>query len=73
MAEKAQDQKKRREYLDKQEVIALLRKWAKDAWANEWKPTHDNIRGDTFMEASLIVEDMLPVRVEEINNIEQEG
>lgn len=60
------------EYLLKSDVEKILTEWAKKAWHDEWKPTHENTRGDTFEEARLVVMDMPPVKLrgeqDETNN-----
>lgn len=53
------------EYLLKSDVEKVLSEWAKKAWADKWKPTHENVRGDTFEEARLIVMDMPSVKLDE--------
>lgn len=59
------------EYLLKSDVEKVLSEWAKKAWADEWKPTHENVRGDTFEEARLIVMDMPSVKLDELKEIIQ--
>lgn len=54
------------EYLLKSDVEKILTEWAKKAWHDEWKPTHKNIRGDTFMEARLIVSDLPAVKIDDL-------
>lgn len=46
------------EYLIKEDVDNILKEYASKAWNDDWKPTHETVRGDTFIEASLIIDDM---------------
>ena len=55
------------EYLIKSDVENVLKEWASKAWQDDWKPIHDSVRGDTFMEAMLIVNDMPPVDVQPVD------
>jgi len=46
------------EYLIKEDVDNILKEYASKAWNDDWKPTHETVRGDTFIEACLIIDDM---------------
>lgn len=46
------------EYLIKKDVDNILKEYASKAWNDDWKPTHETVRGDTFIEACLIIDDM---------------
>lgn len=54
------------EYLLKSDVVKILTECAIKAWQDEWKPTHENTRGDTFIEAKLIVSDMPSVQIDKL-------
>ena len=58
------------EYLIKKDVENVLQDWALKAWKDEWKPTWESIRGDTFMEAKLIVMDLPPINMSNFINKE---
>lgn len=45
-------------YLIKEDVDNILKEYASKAWNDDWKPTHETVRGDTFIEACLIIDDM---------------
>lgn len=57
---------KKNEYLLKSDVEKILTEWAIKAWQDEWKPTHENTRGDTFIEAKLIVSNMPSIQIDKL-------
>lgn len=54
------------EYLIKEDVDNILKEYASKAWNDDWKPTHETVRGDTFIEACLIIDDMPTADVQPI-------
>lgn len=55
------------DYLIKRDVLRILKEYASKAWNDDWKPTHETVRGDTFIEACLIIDDMPTADVQPID------